>query len=50
MPLLKDILFGASLIEIHGDRDQVITSLAMDSRKVEKGGLFFAVPGLTVLL
>ena len=48
MPLLKDILFGASLIEIHGDRDQVITSLAMDSRKVEKGGLFFAVPGLTV--
>lgn len=48
MPLLKDILFGASLMEIHGDRDQEITSLALDSRKVQKGGLFFAVQGLTV--
>lgn len=48
MPLLKDILFGASLLEIHGDREQEITSLAIDSRKVQKGSLFFAVPGLTV--
>ncbi|MEQ8474515.1 MAG: UDP-N-acetylmuramoyl-L-alanyl-D-glutamate--2,6-diaminopimelate ligase [Marinoscillum sp.] len=48
MVLLKDILYGASLIEIHGDREQEISSLAFDSRKVTKGALFFAVSGLTV--
>ncbi len=48
MLLLKDILFGTSLVEIHGNRDQEITSLALDSRKVQKGALFFAVSGLNV--
>lgn len=48
MVLLKDILYGASLVEIHGDREQQISSLAFDSRKVAKGGLFFAITGITV--
>lgn len=48
MALLKDILYGVSLTEIHGDRECDIASLAFDSRKVSTGTLFFAVPGLTV--
>ena len=41
-------MFGVSLISIHGDRNQSISSLAFDSRKVEKGTLFIAQKGLTV--
>lgn len=48
MKLLKDILFGVSLVEIHGDRDLEVTSLAFDSREVVKGSVFFAIKGLSV--
>lgn len=48
MKMLKDILFGASLNEIHGDRNVKIADITFDSRKVKKQSLFVAVEGLTV--
>lgn len=48
MALLKDIVYGVSLTEIHGDRERDIKSLAFDSRQVKEGTLFFAIKGLTV--
>ncbi|MFY0599139.1 MAG: UDP-N-acetylmuramoyl-L-alanyl-D-glutamate--2,6-diaminopimelate ligase [Cyclobacteriaceae bacterium] len=48
MRLLKDILFGVSLVSIHGERETSIKTLAFDSRKVETGTLFFAIKGLNV--
>ncbi|XOV91230.1 MAG: UDP-N-acetylmuramoyl-L-alanyl-D-glutamate--2,6-diaminopimelate ligase [Bacteroidota bacterium] len=48
MRMLKDILFGVSLNEIHGDREVKISDVTFDSRKVAKGSLFVAVEGLTV--
>lgn len=45
---LKDILFGVSLVSIHGSRDLAISALTFDSRKVKEGTLFFAIKGLTV--
>lgn len=48
MKLLKDILYGVSLTEIHGNREREITSLAFDSRQVTAGGLFIAIKGLQV--
>jgi len=46
MKLLKDILYGVSLAEIHGDRNREVSSLAFDSREVETGSMFFAIKGL----
>ena len=46
MKSLKDILFGVSLIEIHGDRDQQVAAITFDSRSVDKGSLFIAIVGL----
>ncbi len=48
MKMLKDILFGASLNEIHGDREVKVSDITFDSRKVKKQSLFVAVEGLTV--
>lgn len=48
MQTLKDILFGVSLRSLTGNRDEKITGVAFDSRKVEKGFLFVAMKGLTV--
>lgn len=48
MANLKDILYGISLVAIHGEREKEITGIAFDSRKVKKGFLFIAVKGLTV--
>lgn len=48
MQTLKDILYGVSLQSITGNRDEGVTGVAFDSRKVEKGFLFVAVKGLTV--
>ena len=47
MKSLKDILFGVSLIEIHGDRDQQVSAITFDSRSVDKDSLFIAIVGLT---
>ncbi|MFY0605812.1 MAG: UDP-N-acetylmuramoyl-L-alanyl-D-glutamate--2,6-diaminopimelate ligase [Cyclobacteriaceae bacterium] len=46
MKLLKDILYGVSLVEIHGNRELNISKLGFDSRKVEEGTLFIAIKGL----
>lgn len=48
MQTLKDILFGVSLKSLTGDREQQVSGVAFDSRKVEKDALFVAVKGLTV--
>ncbi|MFH6981986.1 UDP-N-acetylmuramoyl-L-alanyl-D-glutamate--2,6-diaminopimelate ligase [Marinoscillum luteum] len=48
MKTLKDILYGVSLTELHGDREREISSLAFDSRRVKMGGLFIAIKGLNV--
>ena len=48
MKNLKDILFGLSLVEIHGERDRKIAQLTFDSRNVASDAMFFAVKGLTV--
>jgi len=45
MKLLKDILYKAGLIELHGSTQLAITSIAFDSRKVERNTLFIAVKG-----
>lgn len=48
MRSLKDILFGVSLVSVHGEREAEISGLTFDSRKVNSGMLFIAVKGLTV--
>ncbi len=48
MRRLKDILFGVSLNEIHGDREIKVSDITFDSRKVKKQSLFVAIEGLTV--
>ena len=45
MRLLKDILYKAGAVELHGSTNTAIMSLTADSRKVEKNGLFVAVKG-----
>jgi UDP-N-acetylmuramoyl-L-alanyl-D-glutamate--2,6-diaminopimelate ligase len=45
MKLLKDILYKAGLLEVTGSTNVAITSLAFDSRKVQKDGLFVALRG-----
>ncbi len=42
---LRELLAGADVIEIVGDAETEITSLAYDSRRVEQGSLFFCYPG-----
>ena len=44
---LRQLLAGADVIEIHGDPQIEITSLAYDSRRASPGTLFFAYPGHT---
>lgn len=48
MAKLADILFGVTLHQFVGDRDMEISGIAFDSRRVGKGFLFVAVPGLQV--
>ena len=42
---LKELLKGISVLECTADPEMEITSVAYDSRKVEKGGLFVAISG-----
>lgn len=48
MKLFSDILYKAGLVEIQGSTNVAITSIAFDSRKVEKDGLFVATRGTQV--
>lgn len=45
---LKDILFGVSLLSIHGERDIDLKAIAFDSRSISEKTLFIAIKGLTV--
>jgi UDP-N-acetylmuramoyl-L-alanyl-D-glutamate--2,6-diaminopimelate ligase len=45
---LRELLAGADVIEISGDPETEITGLAYDSRRAERGSLFFAYTGQTV--
>lgn len=42
---IKNILQGVKTKQVSGDETAVITSLCLDSRKVEAGSMFFAVRG-----
>jgi UDP-N-acetylmuramoyl-L-alanyl-D-glutamate--2,6-diaminopimelate ligase len=42
---LKEFLMLAEVEEVNGDRDQEISGLVYDSRKVGAGQIFFAIPG-----
>jgi UDP-N-acetylmuramoyl-L-alanyl-D-glutamate--2,6-diaminopimelate ligase len=46
MKLLKDLLYKAGSIEVHGSTNLAILSVTADSRKVEKNSLYIAVRGL----
>ena len=48
MPLLKDILYKASLLATEGDTGVEISSVVFDSRRVEKDCVFVAVSGTQV--
>ena len=45
---LKEILVNCNLLEIIGDKDLDIQGITFDSRKADKGTLFFAVKGTQV--
>ncbi len=45
MRKLADILYKARITEVIGTTDLQVSSLALDSRMVEDGGLFVAVRG-----
>ena len=45
---LKEILVNCNLLEIIGDKDLDIVGITFDSRKADKGTLFFAVKGTQV--
>lgn len=47
MPILRDILAHVSTVQIHGDADVVVKALHIDSRRVERDSVFFAVRGTT---
>ena len=45
MKLLKDILYGVSIIDLLGSTLIAINSVTCDSRSVKKDGLFIAIKG-----
>lgn len=47
MMKLAELLHDYPVVRLSGDPGREITGLAFDSRKVEPGGLFFALPGST---
>ncbi|MCD6012188.1 MAG: UDP-N-acetylmuramoyl-L-alanyl-D-glutamate--2,6-diaminopimelate ligase [Flavipsychrobacter sp.] len=47
MPILRDILANVNTVQVYGDSDVAVHSLYIDSRRVERGSIFFAVRGTT---
>ena len=45
-PKLQDLFAASDLLTVKGGLDRPISGLAMDSRRVVPGNLFFALPGL----
>ncbi|MDX5340092.1 MAG: UDP-N-acetylmuramoyl-L-alanyl-D-glutamate--2,6-diaminopimelate ligase [Cyclobacteriaceae bacterium] len=48
MKILKDILYKVSLTSTIGDMEREVKAIVFDSRKVEEGDAFVAVPGTQV--
>lgn len=48
MKKLRDILYGASLVEVVGSTDTGINEITFDSRNVVKGAVFVAIKGAAV--
>ncbi len=48
LKLLSDILYKCDLQEIEGSTDIFVGQITMDSRQVEAGSMFIAIPGLNV--
>lgn len=46
MKKLKDILYKAGIVEVAGSTETEVSSIAFDSRKVEKKSLFVAIKGI----
>ena len=44
---LKDVIAGLPVLELRADPDTEITAVECDSRSVEPGSLFAAIPGFT---
>lgn len=45
---LKEFIRAGEVEEAHGDLERVVTGLAYDSRRVERGNIFFCIPGTRV--
>ena len=45
MTTLEAVLEGAGVVQWHGAHDVDVTSVVCDSRHVEPGSVFFALPG-----
>lgn len=45
-PSLSDLLFAGEILASRGPLDRPVSGLAMDSRRVVPGNVFFALPGL----
>lgn len=48
MILLKDILFGVSIISISGNTSSTIKEIRFDSRRISTGDLFIAIKGVKI--
>ena len=46
MTNLKDILYNAGIIKVHGDLDIDVSDIIFDSREVTMGSVFVAVKGV----
>ena len=46
MQVLKDILYGVNILEVHGTTDVSVDSLTFDSRQAKEGAVFFAIKGV----
>jgi UDP-N-acetylmuramoyl-L-alanyl-D-glutamate--2,6-diaminopimelate ligase len=46
MQVLKDILYGVNILEVHGATNVAVESLTFDSRQAKAGSVFFAIKGV----
>lgn len=46
MHVLKDILYGVNILEVHGNTNASIDAITFDSRKATENSIFFAIKGV----
>ncbi len=46
MKLIKDLLYGVSIVSVSGNTSELVSGIAYDSRKVSESYLFVAIKGL----